>query len=122
LIKLTFCVRRLSHLSLKDFQKYWLETHGPLVRRHAAALGIRRYSQVHRLDSAVNDALRRSRDASEPFDGVAELWWDGIEEFAAATATPEGQAAARELLADERKFIDLASSALWIGDEHVVVD
>ncbi len=40
MIKLIFCVRRLSHLSRDAFQQYWRETHGPLVRRHAAVLVI----------------------------------------------------------------------------------
>ena len=122
MVKLVFCLRRLPHLSLADFLRYWLETHGPLVRARADTLRIRRYVQVHRLDSPVNEALRRSRDAGEPFDGVAELWWDSIEDLVGATATPEGQQAARELLEDERKFIDLSRSALWVGEEHAVVD
>jgi uncharacterized protein (TIGR02118 family) len=122
LIKLVFCVRRLPHLSLEEFQRYWLESHGPLVRRHAAALRIKRYVQVHALDLPVNEALRRSRDAGERYDGVAELWWESIEDAAAATATSEGQDAGRALLEDERKFVDLARSALWVGEEHTVID
>lgn len=122
MIKLVFCLRRLPHLSLEEFQRYWLEKHGPLVRGHAATLRIRRYVQVHTLESPVNDALQRSRDTGEPYDGVAELWWENVEDLAAATATPEGQKAARELLDDERKFIDLPRSALWVGEERAVVD
>lgn len=122
MIKLVFCLRRLPHLSLEEFQRYWLETHGPLVRSHAATLRIKRYVQVHTLDSPVNETLRASRDAAEPYDGVAELWWDGPEDLAAATATPGGQQAAQELLEDERKFIDLARSAIWVAEEHPIVD
>lgn len=122
MIKLVFCLRRLPHLSLEEFQRYWLETHGPLVRSHAGTLRIKRYVQVHTLDSPVNETLRASRDAGEPYDGVAELWWDNAEDLAAATATPEGQQAAGELLEDERKFIDLPRSALWVAQEHPVVD
>jgi uncharacterized protein (TIGR02118 family) len=121
-IKLVFCLRRLPHLSLEEFQRYWLEKHGPLVRSHAQTLRIKRYVQVHTLNSAANEAIRRSRDASEPYDGVAELWWDSIEDMAAASATPEGRDAGRELLEDERKFVDLQRSALWIGTEHQIVD
>ena len=121
MVKLVFCLRKQPHLSLVEFQRYWLETHGPLVRKHAPALKIRRYVQVHTLDSPANEAMRRSRDAGEPFDGVAELWWDSSEDLASATATPEGQAAGRELLEDERKFIDLRRSALWIAQEHEIV-
>jgi len=121
-IKLVFCLRRQPHLSLAEFQRYWLEQHGPLVRRHAATLRIKRYVQVHTLDSPVNEAIRRSRDSGDPHDGVAELWWDSAEDLAAGSATPEGQKAARELLEDERKFVDLRRSALWVGEEHPIVD
>ena len=122
MIKLVFCLRRLPHLSLEEFQQYWLERHGPLVRSHAKTLRIKRYVQVHTLDSPANEAIRRSRDAGEPYDGVAELWWDSVEDMAAGSATPEGRAAARELLEDERKFVDLQRSALWVGTEHTIVD
>jgi uncharacterized protein (TIGR02118 family) len=121
MIKLTFCARRLSSLSLAEFQRYWREVHGPLVRRHAATLRIRRYVQVHALDAPVNDALRASRGGPEPFDGIAELWWDSLDDLVAATATPDGRAASQELLADEQRFIDLAKSPLWVGEEHEVV-
>ncbi len=121
MIKLVFCLRRLPHLSFEDFQRYWLEQHGPRVRNHASTLRIKRYVQVHTLDSPVNEAMRRSRNAEEPYDGVAELWWDSVEDLAAATASPEGRAASRELFEDERKFIDFARSALCVGEEHPIV-
>jgi uncharacterized protein (TIGR02118 family) len=108
-------------MSLEEFQRYWLENHGPLVKARAATLRIKRYVQVHRLDTPANDAMRASREAGDPYDGVAELWWDSIEDLAAATATEEGRQASRELLDDERKFIDLRRCALWVGVEHEVV-
>jgi uncharacterized protein (TIGR02118 family) len=108
-------------MSLEEFQRYWLENHGPLVRKHAATLRIKRYVQVHRKDTPANEAMRASRNAGDPYDGTAELWWDSIEDLAGATATEEGRAASRELLDDERKFIDLRRSALWVGEEHEVV-
>jgi uncharacterized protein (TIGR02118 family) len=122
MIKLVYCARRLPHLSREEFQRYWREKHGPLVRSHAEVLRIRRYVQVHTLESPINDVLRESRGTLEPHDGVAELWWDSAEDMAAGTSSPEGQKAAQDLLEDERRFIDLERSALWIGEEHVVVD
>jgi uncharacterized protein (TIGR02118 family) len=121
MIKLTFCVRKLPHMSLEEFHRYWLENHGPLVRSHAKTLRIKRYVQVHRLDTPANDAMRASRDTVDPFDGVAELWWDSLDDVAAATASEEGRRAGHELLEDERKFIDLPRSALWVGEEHEIV-
>jgi len=122
MIKLVYCARRLPHFSREEFQRYWREKHGPLVRSHAKVLRIRRYVQVHTLESPINDVLRESHGTLEPYDGVAELWWDSAEDLAAAAASPEGQKAAQELLEDERRFIDLERSALWIGEEHVVVE
>ena len=121
MIKLSFCLRRLPHLSRAEFQRYWRETHAPLVARHRAALRIERYVQHHTADSPLNAALRAGRGAPEEFDGVAELWWRCEQDLRAATSSPEGQAAGRELLEDERRFIDLARSPLFLGEEHVVV-
>jgi uncharacterized protein (TIGR02118 family) len=121
MLKLTFCLHRLPRLSREEFQRHWRETHGPLVRRHAAALGIARYVQVHAGHDDLGAALRASRGAPEPYDGVAELWWRDRAAFEAALATPEAQRAGAELLADEKRFIDLARSPLWIGEEHEVI-
>jgi hypothetical protein len=69
----------------------------------------------------MNDTIRASREAPEGYDGVAELWWDSLEDIAAATATPAGVEAGRELLEDERKFIDLKRSPLFFGIERPVI-
>jgi len=121
MLKLVFCVKRLPHLSRAEFQRYWRETHGPLVRSHAAALGLRRYVQLHTGDEALNAGLRASRGGPEAYDGVAELWWDSAEAMGAAVASPEGRAASTALLEDERRFIDLAVSPLFVGEEHEVI-
>ena len=121
MIKLVFCVTRQAHLSREEFQRYWRERHGPLVRECAKALGIRRYVQVHTLDSPLNEGLRRGRGGPAGYDGVAELWFDSLDALAAAGATPEGKAAGRRLVEDERTFIDLARSPVFVAEEHPVV-
>jgi len=121
MIKLTFCLRRLPHLSREAFQHYWLGTHGALVRSHAVALRIRGYVQLHTTTTPVNDLLRASRGGPEAYDGVAELWWDSLEDLTAAMSTPEGAAAGAALLEDERRFIDLERSPLWLGEEKEIV-
>jgi uncharacterized protein (TIGR02118 family) len=122
-IKLVFCLRRRAELSREDFQRYWRETHAPLVRERGATLGIRRYVQVHTLPAATSAALAASRAVEEEeYDGVAELWWDSLEALAAAVATPEGRRAGAELLEDERRFIDLTRSPIFLAEEHVVLD
>jgi len=45
--KLAFPLRRLPQLSRAEFQSYWFEVHGPLVRQHADAVAIQRHIQLH---------------------------------------------------------------------------
>lgn len=122
MIKLVYCLRRVPSLSREEFQKYWRETHGPLVKERAETLGIRRYVQVHTLDSGLNSALAASRGSpDEPFDGVAELWWDDEASLAGGAGTDAGRQAGRELLEDERNFIDFSRSVIFVAEENVVV-
>ena len=122
MVKLVFCVRRRQGMELEEFQRYWGDTHGPLVAGHAEALRLRRYVQVHRRDTDLDALARHQRGIpAEPYDGAAELWWDSFEDVSAALETAAGQRAAAELLEDERRFIDLPRSSLWVGEEHVVV-
>jgi uncharacterized protein (TIGR02118 family) len=121
MVKLVFCLHRLPALSREAFQSYWIEQHGPLVRSHAETLHIRRYVQVHSLTTGLDVGLRASRGGPEPYDGVAELWWDSIDDLMAGGATEEGRQAGMELLEDERTFIDLARSPLWLAEEHPIV-
>jgi uncharacterized protein (TIGR02118 family) len=118
-IKLTFCLVRLPHLSREAFQDYWLNTHGPLVASVKDVLRIRRYVQLHSLDEAVSADIRRSRGGPEQYDGVAQLWWDSFEDMAAAEPDAAREAG-RMLLEDEKTFIDLARSPLWWGEERVI--
>jgi uncharacterized protein (TIGR02118 family) len=121
MIKLTFCLVRLPHLSREAFQAYWFDTHAPLVASVAETLQIRRYVQMHSLPAELSEGIRASRQAPEPFDGVAELWFDSLEALAENGRRPEAQAAGALLLEDERRFIDLPRSPLWWGQERAVV-
>ena len=66
-------------------------------------------------------SVRAGRGGPQEYDGVAELWWESIEEFQAATASEAGVEAGRALLEDERRFIDLEHSPIWLSKEHEVL-
>jgi uncharacterized protein (TIGR02118 family) len=121
MIKLSFCLHRLPSLTREAFQHYWFEKHAPLVRSHREVLRIRRYVQMHAATTPINDVIRAGRNAPEMFDGVAELWWDSMDDMRVASGTPAGQAAGLALLEDERKFIDLARSPLFFGEEKQII-
>ena len=123
MIKLVYTLRRRPEMTREDFQEYWRERHAPLVSRHAEALRIRRYVQTHARASELAAAQSAARGSGpDLYDGQAELWWDSVDDIIAAVSTPAGQEAAIELLEDERRFIDLERSPLWIGEEQVVVE
>jgi uncharacterized protein (TIGR02118 family) len=122
MIKLVFVIRRREGMTREEFQRYWSEEHAQLVKRHAGVLRVRRYVQTHARDTDLDDALAGSR-GSEPrqYDGVAELWWDSIDDLVQAATSEEGQTAQQALLEDERRFIDVANSPIWLGEEIAVI-
>lgn len=118
--KLTYCLRRKPGMTWQEFSDYWRDVHAPLVAERAEVLGIKRYVQVRtQQNPRLHAQLQARNDGSpEPFDGIAELWFDPDD------SGPGGEAAAkaaRELLDDERNFIDLPNSPIWYGDEWAVV-
>lgn len=120
MIKLTFALVRRPELTREAFQAYWFEKHAPLVASVKDVLRIRRYVQTHSLPAEISADLRRARGGPEGFDGVAQLWWDSLEDMAASADDPEAAKAGRLLLEDERRFIDLTRSPLWWGEERVI--
>ena len=83
---------------------------------------MRHYVQVHaHIESEISDAIRASRNSPEPYDGVAELWFDSAESIIENGKNPDVQEAGRILLEDEKKFIDLENSPLWYNDEHEII-
>jgi uncharacterized protein (TIGR02118 family) len=123
LIKLVFTIRRREGMTREEFQRYWRDEHAQLVERHAEVLRIRRYVQTHARDTEADAALAGAR-GSEPghYDGVAEIWWDSVEDLLEVSSSEEGQVAANALLEDERRFIDLPSSPIWLGEVNVVIE
>lgn len=120
-VHLVFCLRRLPTFTLPEFLSYWRDTHGPFVRERAAALHIERYEQSHPLPGWPAQPVADVRNAPEPYDGVASLWFASFEEFLAGGSTPAGRRAARELLEDERRFIDLERSPIWLAEDQRLV-
>jgi uncharacterized protein (TIGR02118 family) len=123
MVVITFLLRRRAELSSEEFHAYWRDTHGPLVASHAETLGIRRYVQLHTLDSAVGAAVAASRSCEDTdWDGVALIWFDHEAAIVeAATATAAGQAAAAALYEDEQRFLDLERCELFLSEDHLLV-
>ena len=92
------------------FHRYWKEVHGPI------ALGIsalRRYVQSHRLPTPLPGF------ENVPYDGVAELWYDRLEDLTGMPQNPEYVNGAQ---ADEPNFIDTSKLAFIATREYVLIE
>lgn len=121
MVKLIFCLRRIPELSLEEFQTYWRDVHAPLVQSVAPVLGIVRYVQSHVISQPDLQNILIARGITQPYDGVAELWWKGVDEMLARGATDQGTAALQSLYEDEQRFIDLARSEMLFAEELEVI-
>ena len=120
MVKLVFCCRRKEGMSLEEFQKRWLEVHGPLVRRLREDLpGMRRYVQSHLLPGPATSGLQASRGAADPYDGITEVWFDSLESMG-ANEGQESIDAAQKLLEDEAEFLDFSRSSVFLTEEKEI--
>lgn len=89
MIKTVTVLTRRSDLTSEQFHEHWKNVHAPLV---LAMPMVRRYVQCRPLDVPGRPA---------PCDGVAEVWYDSVEDFLATAESPEYAT----LLADEKNFM-----------------
>ena len=101
-------VRRKPGMAVVDFQRHWLEVHGPLG---AAIPGMRRFVQSHTRLAAYE----RGREPA--WDGVGLTWFDDTDALRAATTTPEWDRASAEY----GNFLAPGPLAFIGTTEHVIV-
>ena len=119
MIKLVFCCRRRPELTLEEFQRYWLDEHGPFVRSLREHLPqMKRYVQSHTISDDMNDRIRGRRGSGEPYDGITEVWFDDLSSF--ASSSEEGAAAGRRMIEDEASFLDLPNCSIFLTEEHEI--
>jgi uncharacterized protein (TIGR02118 family) len=86
MIKVLGLLTRKPGLSHAEFVRHWFDVHARLAH---AVPGIRRYVQSH------ITGTRSRPDIAETdieVDGIAELWFDDLDSFQRAAATPEMKA------------------------------
>jgi uncharacterized protein (TIGR02118 family) len=122
MIKMVVINFRKAGMSPEDFSKHWKGAHGALVRKHAKAMGFKKYVQSHVLPSPDIEAFAKARGWAAPPDGITEVWWESVEAMQAALGSAQGQAASAELAKDEPTFIDGGRLSAFLSTEHVVFD
>ena len=122
MLTLVFCLRRKEGLSREEFQRYWRENHGPLMKGNMQAFDAPKYQQWHTSTGPEAEQINKSRGGPDDYDGVAVVWWDDLAHFVAATGTEDGRAAGREMYRDELNFIDLENSPIFMTETGYEAD
>ena len=125
MIKLSFCLTRLDHLTREEFHNYWHNKHAPLVKSVSKDLNIIRYEQLH---CQSFDFLNDSRIARVPndnlpndYDGIAELYWESWEVLKNLSNNEKSRKASKILLDDEAKFIKFKKSPLVFSEIKEII-
>ena len=88
MIKIVGLLTRKEGITHAEFVRHWFDIHGPLAH---AVPGVRRYVQSHIIGTRTRPDIP---ETGIEVDGIAELWYDDLESFQRAAATPEMKAAA----------------------------
>ena len=122
MIRLTFVLRRKPDLSREEFQEYWRRQHGPLVAKHRRGSGCSATCRCTR--STIRSTTRWPRRAaawSRPTT-VSPSCGGGAASGSSRRWRSRRRRTRRELLEDERTFIDLERSPLWFAHEYPQVN
>jgi len=113
MVKYIICAARKAGMTHEEFSAYWRNHHGSVVKsvpeftRH-----VRKYVQCHLIRNTV------PLGSAGAYDGVAELWFDSVEELETAFNEPRYLEIIRP---DELKFADLNKSISFITEEVPVI-
>jgi len=123
MIKITYLMRRLPHLSLEEFQTYWSEKHPQAAPEDAfSTLGVKRYVQVLPLETDARNLVIGPRTGLvEPFDGMADLWVESIEAIESNWSTEKAKEYLDIFFKDEQNFIDWTRSTILVSNENIVI-
>ncbi|MBI2800014.1 MAG: EthD family reductase [Gammaproteobacteria bacterium] len=110
MIKGIALVTKKSGMPDAEFHRYWREVHGPLALRMK---NLKRYVQSHRTHNPLPGF------DNVPYDGVAEVWFDTLDEITNLSKNPDYITGAQ---ADEPNFIDVNKLAFLATREHVLIE
>lgn len=113
MLKLSIMIQRRPGLTLEQFRAHWKDIHGPLFSSQPAVKQyVKKYVQVH----STGESLDQFPVA--PFDGIAEIWFDQMEDINQVFGTENYF---NIIAPDEAEFID-RDSILWVyGTENIVI-
>jgi len=114
MIKLVQCIRAKPDMTPAAFRAAW-GRYGELLETVRDVLGIREIELTTTLAVEANARIMVNRATAEPFQAMAEIWWDRASILEEALETPEGRAAVARINALQEEFMDLPRCAFFFA-------
>jgi uncharacterized protein (TIGR02118 family) len=95
-------------MSVEEFRKYWTTTHLAAVASVPETRVSKRYRQQH------NTYVGPDHTAAMPFDGIAEAWFDSIDD-AMTLLNSDGWSSI--IKKDDLNFLDVTKTQIMLSEE-----
>lgn len=118
MVKLVQCVRRKPEIPLADFRERW-RRYGEKIKEGSVVLGGVRCTLSTTLAVKAN---LQTRGGEEPFDGIAEIWFESAPAVMEAFRRPEWKGNMEAFWAFQESFVDLNRSSFFWAIEDEVFD
>ena len=119
MLKWVQCIRRRPELTVVEFRRAWLE-YGEEVVSLAAELGATRVEVSAALAVEANAAWQQHRGSAAPFDGLAEIHFQGsAPEFFRRLEEPGPKERLERLLALQVELVDVPHSCFFVASQDV---
>ncbi len=115
MLKGLFFAKRKPGITPRDFQRYWRTTHAELTKPLTHVL---HYIQSHTLLQSYGNPDMPYAENEPPYDGMATMWFNSIEERRVGNLTPAAQAA----IDDQANFTELSTRRFLLCNEVVQKD
>jgi len=69
-VKLISLVKKKGNMTQEEFRMHWLEEHAKITLELKHVKGYR-----------INIPIEYQKNKELPYDGIAEIWWDSVEEM-----------------------------------------
>jgi uncharacterized protein (TIGR02118 family) len=108
MIKTIAIAYRKTGLTREEYNRYWLEKHGPLATRLIP--NVKKYVQNHFIEVPGQ---------KYEGDGIVEMWYEDIESWQKAM---QAIGSSEELMKDAANFCRMGRGGSWVVEEHVILD
>ena len=119
MIKLVFCVKKKSDLSIAEFRKRW-QDHQIFTRSIAKAMHASRITHSLTLAIEENEEFQLIRGTAEPFDALLEIWWEDSARIKAGLRDKQIHEMIMRMRADQSNLMDRSRSMVFFASEDQV--